>query len=686
MERHINVQNKGIKFFKLFITSQLLEIVINAMYIVSFIVLCVEYTSIGNNNYTNHQIHDIIHNYFAVPQFNAIRTVDQFVAYFDTLVRKLYTFDSSSPLPFVVPCDALRLAKYAEPSCQGDTVCENDFLCTVTALKALYDQYSRCGKPYKGPTLNRNSTDTNFKLFTSRLRGEYSSYDLLDDGVQQDVTIDEWTTRKDMYVNMLSDKNMKCVVIMSNLYIPANGNYAHVVLGIEMLNYFTNVVPLFTVNVYSRLTSDDTVFLVFFVFFSVSSILNAVKFLYESNIKCICSVHTFMFYNELLNILLIVFTAFLMNINERSSASTSNPSKHNSYLALICIRKWIYVVLAMTIVCVPFRCISILSWCKPVSKHIVHMMRIFLRMLPGLAVCVFIMSLIFLMFVLTNFALYNEVLEEYKDMYSSFLSLFTPKTLHTLLHKSKIYHSLSHSSYYIVFNLYQTAVIMLLFGLLTGTMSFLFRSANAAEAKRISKKEGNNDVYDEAEAEVLEKIRQIEEKVVQSRTAGDAKAGEALLKQTVWLNLSNSNDVYNTYGQKENAVLFKNTKQVLAFLRCYFGIRPELRFNDVTDKIAVVVEIKNDCNCLNEFELEQIELLVDWVLFVGCKLPILVYTQFNLKKEFKMKMQREYEFISFISEAAKIDPFIRSEPPAYVCCFNASFGYEYLNGEVVSND
>ena len=675
------IQNKGIKFFKLFITSPLLEIIINIIYIISFIVLCVEYTNIGNNNYTNHQLHSIIHNYFSVTQFNTIHTIDEFITYFDMLVHKLYTFDSSSPIPFVVPCDALRLAKYAESSCNDDSVCENDYECTVTALKALYG-YSRCGKPYKGPTANHNSTEVNFKMFTSHLQGEYTSYDLLDDGVQMDVTVDEWTTMMDVYVDMLRDKNMKCVLIMCNVYIPANKNYAHVVLGIEMLNYFTNTSPLFTVTIYTLLTSDNTVFLVFYIFFAVCSILNSIKFLYESNSQCICSVHAFMFYNECLNILLIIFTAFLMNISERTIATSSNLSTHHSHLALICIRKWIYIILAMTITCLPFRCISLLSWCKPLSKHMVRMMRIMLRMLPGLLVCVFIISLIFLMFILTNYALYNEVLDEYKDIYSSFLSLFSPTTLHTLLNKSKVYHSLSHSSYYIVFNLYQTVIVMLLFGLLTGTMSYLFRRANSAEAENTSEDDDDN-TCDEGEAEVLEKIRQIEEKVVRCRNGGDVKEGDVLQKQTVWLNLSSSNDVYSMFVDKGDLILFKTTRQVLLFLRYYFGIKPELRFNGITDKLNVVVEINNESGHLKEFELEQIELLVDWVMFVGCKVPIMVYTHANVNNEVKMKIQSVYKLISFNTEVYKIETFIQSERPAYVCCFNESFRYECVNGEVV---
>ena len=690
------IQNKALKFFKLFITSALLEIITTLIYIISFIVLCVEYTNIGNNNYTNHQLHDIIHNYFSVSQFNTISNIDDFITYFDTLVHKLYTFNSSTPIPFVIPIDALRLAKYAESSCNDDSACVNDYMCTVTALKALYG-YSRCGKPYKGPTTDHNSTEVHFKMLISRLQGEYTSYDLLDDGVQMDVTVDEWTTMMNTYVDMLRDKNMKCILIMCNVYIPANKNYAHVVLGIEMLNYFTNVSPLFTVTIYTLLTSDNTVFFIFFIFFSICSLINLIKFLYESNNQCICSIHAFMFYNESLNILLIIFTAFLMNVSEhtRTTITTSAPTTHHSHLALICIRKWIYIILAMTIICLPFRFISLLSWCKPLSKHIVRMIRIMLRMLPGLLICSFIISLIFLMFILTNYALYNEVLDEYKDIYSSFISMFSPRTLHILLNKSKVYHSLSHSSYYVVFNLYQTMIVMLLFGLLTGTMSYLFRRANSAEAENSSDDDDDNDdnttntntnkICDEGDAEVLEKIKQIEEKVIRSRNGNDIKAGDVLQKQTVWLNLSSSNDIYTMFADKGDLILFKTTRQVLLFLRYYFGIQPELRFNGITDKLSVIVEINNEYDYLKEFELEQIELLVDWVMFVGCRVPIMVYTHVNVNNEVKMKMQSMYELISFIEEVNKIETFIRSEPPAYVCCVNDSFRYECVNGEIVFN-
>ena len=149
------IQKKNIKYIKLCIISPLYEILTNLVYIVSFLILAAKYTDMGNN-FSNYEISLMTEKYFEIERFSSITTDTDFISYLEMILNKLFTFDpSTDALPLLLPLDALRLTKYTNPpedcSSQVDysKTCINDFDCTVSTLKELYNE-GKCGRPFSG--------------------------------------------------------------------------------------------------------------------------------------------------------------------------------------------------------------------------------------------------------------------------------------------------------------------------------------------------------------------------------------------------------------------------------------------------------------------------------------------------------------------------------------------------------
>jgi hypothetical protein len=124
------------------------------------------------------------------------------------------------------------------------------------------------------------------------------------------------------------------------------------------------------------------------------------------------------------------------------------------------------------------------------------------------------------------------------------------------------------------------------------------------------------------------------------------------------LNLSNKHDLYNHYSTINDLLLFKTSNQIISSLKYLFAIKPELQFKKLNNKFGIIIEIKNDKSHLKEEELDQIDILIDWLTFVGCKIPVALYSQINIEKTLKMKLHSSYQYIKFINDQREIDSFI----------------------------
>ena len=133
----------------------------------------------------------------------------------------------------------------------------------------------------------------------------------------------------------------------------------------------------------------------------------------------------------------------------------------------------------------------------------------------------------------------------------------------------------------------------------------------------------------------MEKLNQIEELLEEKKVYEDTDL-DKIKKQILWLNLGNKNTNVSLLTQYE-ILLFKNSSQIISFLKYLFALKPELQFKKLIHKLNIIVEI-NEMNTLGEKDLVQIERLAEWMIFVGCKIPLVIYGESNFARNIKMRL------------------------------------------------
>ncbi len=638
------IQKKNIKYIKLCLISPIFEIVTNIIYLTSFLILAFLYTNIGRN-YNNNEISKITELYLLKSQFTSIKSDTDYINYLKTILQKLYTYNKDTDsLPFLIPSGSVRLTKYAYKGC-SDSIdftknCNNNYKCIITTLQDVFDN-KNCGIPYKGKK-NRDEGGP-LKKLVPNFPGKYTSYNLLNGGEYMDITIDDFDDPT-LLEQFIIDYDINFLVLQINFEIPCNNNCVNAIVGIEMLNYYTNLNYYFSVTPFNTYHQNHALFIVIFIFFCIVVFLNIVKLIYEINVKLILSVHIFVGLNEILNILLIIFSIFF--ISEGKSVEFHKPDYFVTPLPFLSVRKYIISILCLIMICFPFRFVSLMSWAKSISAPFVKYISIIFRMLPGMIIIFFIFGLIIVMSSLSNYTLYNEMVYEYSTIYNAFLSIWDVNMIYDMINptKSKIFHSLTASEYFIVINIFEIMLFIFLICIATATMVYLYKRASALE-------------MDKVENEIMIKLKQIEEKLEEGKETEDNDLRK-LKKQILWLNLSNKHDLYNHYSSMNDLLLFKTSNQIISSLKYLFAIKPELQFKKLNNKFGIIIEIKNDKSHLKEEELDQIDILIDWLTFVGCKIPVALYSQINIEKTLKMKLHSSYQYIKFINDQREIDSFI----------------------------
>ena len=107
---------------------------------------------------------------------------------------------------------------------------------------------------------------------------------------------------------------------------------------------------------------------------------------------------------------------------------------------------------------------------------------------------------------------------------------------------------------------------------------------------------------------------------------------------------------------KYNLLLFKNSNQVISFIKYLLAVKPELQFQKLYKIFNIIIEF--DENFLSENNFEIIYYLADWLIFVGCKIPICIYSEIILSNPIRMKLLNAYKYIFFVNSEIKLEKFI----------------------------
>lgn len=656
---------KRLKYLKLCLISPALEIVINIIYIVSFIIIFI-YFFLEGKYYNDNQILKFAESYIDYNTFNGINEADDFMNYLSSLVNKLYTIDiNNKKLPIFIPLNPIRLSQFSNKGCKEEDFtysCNKNFRCVINSLATSFKHL--CGLRYTNKIEEFNLDEIEEddfdikkkkkeKIFLEKLvtsfPGYYSKYDLLNDGRVIDFTNDNYNENIPKIQQLINDKNLKFIALQINLKAPSNNNYVDIILGLEMNQYFHNKKKIISIDVFNGYRPRNNSFLfAIYIFFFISTIIKIIKLIFEMLMKFVLTMHIFSFLNEVFDTLLIIFAIFYITL-DLSMLLEPDLNKFESHLVYTTIRKSIKIIIVFVIISIPLRFLSLLSWWKWISYPFIKIIKVLFRMFPGIFIIFIIIFAFLIFFAISNYLIFQDIFSEYQSFYYSFINIFNYKLLNKLYDKNnnaKIFHNLTHSKYIFIILLFDYIFILISFGLLIATFVYLFKKANIIESPTID----NQYIY---------KLKKIENKLKENISNENVDL-IGIKKQILWLKLSNQSSSLTDSNHYE-IILFKKSNQIIAFLKYLFALKPELQFKNLVKKLNIVVEVGNYNKTMGENEVLQIDKLVDWMTFVGCKILVIVYCQMNFAVNFQMKLYSTYNYIKFINDKEELEKIINEK-------------------------
>ena len=675
---------KNIKYIKLCIVSPAYEIIINLSIIVLFFVMSFLIQSQGIQM-TNYQLTELISDTFQEQRFKSIKTKNDFYNYIEILVNKLYEYDpvnNQNSIPYYIPYGAIRLKKFSNLGCaekyrqlkNSRTICTTD-QCTLDLLKDFYET-KECGEAFSNP--KGDVSNTSRIEFARRFEGKYSSYNLVKEGINLDFTIDEYyedsTNNTKTFIPHFigDDDDIKFVALLFNVYFPYDDSHAITIAGIEMINShveFNEPYFIFNSSILNKMENKNKGFFAVLILYSIAVAFSLIKNIYEMNVKLIIPTHFIEFVDSAGNAVLLIFIyLYLTSLENIPIIEVENNTfiNNNIYLknyhdfyAVLSLRGYVVILLSIIFLSMPIRIMSLLSWVPFISKPLIKYFSVIFRMLPGLVVNTLITLSALVPAIFLNYFFYHSKIINYDTIFSSIL-FFTNifQDVVTIKEEEKrnqgysIKYSISDTDYILLFGVIQKLIFIYAY------MYFISSCVNSLE-KAIeyeSKKE---------EDEVLKKMEEIENILEKEEENKDDNSLSNIKKQILWVNYESNNELYNEILTKiKNMLLFKNSNQVISFLKYLFALKPLMQFKSLKHKLCIVIQyssINKDNKGMKEKITENIKSLLEWLNFVGCKIPVIIYCESNYSFLQRIQVSTSYKLLTFTDNLNSIKKFINDE-------------------------
>ena len=514
--------------------------------------------------------------------------------------------------------------------------------------------------------------------FARRFEGKYSSYNLVKEGINLDFTIDEYyqenenNTKNYIREFVGNDDDIKFIALLFNVYFPYDDSHAIIIAGIEMINShvdFNEPYIIFNSSILNKMENKNKGFYAVLILYSIAIVLSFIKIIYEMNIKLIIPTHFIEFLDAAGNLVLLVFIyLYLTSLENIPIIATKNNvfTDDNIYLkgyhdfyAILSLRGYVVLILSVIFLSMPIRLMSLLSWSSFISKPLIKYFSVLFRMLPGLVVNSLLTLSSLIPAIFLNYFFYHTKIINYDTLFSSIL-FFTNifQDVVTIKEEEKqnngysIKYSISDTDYILLFGVLQKLIFIYAY------MCFISSCVNSLE-KAIeyeSKKE---------EDEVMKKMEEIETILEKEEESNEDDSLRNLKKQLLWVNYENNNDLYNEIFSKiKNMLLFKNANQVISFLKYLFALKPLMQFKSLKHKLCIIIQyssMQKDNKGLKDKIIENIHALLEWLYFVGCKIPVIIYCESNYGFLQKIQVSTSYKLLTFTDNLNSIDKFINDE-------------------------
>ena len=437
---------------------------------------------------------------------------------------------------------------------------------------------------------------------------------------------------------------MKFISIEINLKSPINNNYIDIILGLEMYEYFHDIKKILSNNIfntYSRPKENYFLYILVYIYM-VTIIINIIKLVYEIMVKPVFSIHIFVLLNEACNTLLFIFLILFINVDKNLDINL-NLAKFNSHLVETTMIYDLKIIMIIVFLGIPVRVLSVVSWWKWFSAPFIKVANIFFRMFPSVIISFFVALNFLVVFTITNYLMFQDIFTQYQTFYDSFLNVFNFRILSSLYieeNNSKIFHNMTQSKYTFILLLFEYVFFLLSFCIIISSFIHLYKKANSIEEPK-------------QESEYLNKMENLIEKLKENVEDKNVDL-IGIKKQILYLKLTPKNLALNNTTKIE-LTIFKNSQQIISFLKYIFALKPELQFKNLLSLLNIVIEVNHYDNFNWNFDLKQIIYLIKWLTFIGCKIPLIIYCEPNFEKNYHLKLCRDYTLIKFVNDKNELE-------------------------------
>ena len=638
-------------YIKLGLISPVLEIIVNTIYILSFILIFYYFCSNGKY-YNDNQISKFTESYINYENFKNINSPSDLKTYIEDLTSKLFNSNpSTEKIPIFMPLNPIRITRFINNYCKEEnylTTCNNNFQCVINSMSNSFKD--KCGEKYSNANNadednnNANSKKLFLESLVNNFKGYYSNYDLLHGGRSVEITNHNINNKIDEIDDFITNKNVKFISIEINLKSPINNNYIDIILGLEMYEYFHDIKKILSINIfntYSRPKENYFLYILVYIYM-VTIIINIIKLVYEIMVKPVFSIHIFVLLNEACNTLLFIFLILFINVDKNLDINL-NLAKFNSHLVETTMIYDLKIIMIIVFLGIPVRVLSVVSWWKWFSAPFIKVANIFFRMFPSVIISFFVALIFLFVFTITNYLMFQDIFTQYQTFYDSFLNVFNFRILSSLYkeeNNSKIFHNMTQSKYTFILLLFEYVFFLLSFCIIISSFIHLYKKANSIEEPK-------------QESEYLNKMENLIEKLKENVEDKNVDL-IGIKKQILYLKLTPKNLALNNTTKIE-LTIFKNSQQIISFLKYIFALKPELQFKNLLSLLNIVIEVNHYDNFNWNFDLKQIIYLIKWLTFIGCKIPLIIYCEPNFEKNYHLKLCRDYTLIKFVNDKNELE-------------------------------
>lgn len=638
-------------YIKLGLISPVLEIIVNTIYILSFILIFYYFCSNGKY-YNDNQISKFTESYINYENFKNINSPSDLKTYIEDLTSKLFNSNpSTEKIPIFMPLNPIRITRFINNYCKEEnylTTCNNNFQCVINSMSNSFKD--KCGEKYSNANNadednnNANSKKLFLESLVNNFKGYYSNYDLLHGGRSVEITNHNINNKIDEIDDFITNKNVKFISIEINLKSPINNNYIDIILGLEMYEYFHDIKKILSINIfntYSRPKENYFLYILVYIYM-VTIIINIIKLVYEIMVKPVFSIHIFVLLNEACNTLLFIFLILFINVDKNLDINL-NLAKFNSHLVETTMIYDLKIIMIIVFLGIPVRVLSVVSWWKWFSAPFIKVANIFFRMFPSVIISFFVALIFLVVFTITNYLIFQDIFTQYQTFYDSFLNVFNFRILSSLYieeNNSKIFHNMTQSKYTFILLLFEYVFFLLSFCIIISSFIHLYKKANSIEEPK-------------QESEYLNKMENLIEKLKENVEDKNVDL-IGIKKQILYLKLTPKNLALNNTTKIE-LTIFKNSQQIISFLKYIFALKPEFQFKNLLSLLNIVIEVNHYDNFNWNFDLKQIIYLIKWLTFIGCKIPLIIYCEPNFEKNYHLKLCRDYTLIKFVNDKNELE-------------------------------